>query len=241
MKRVLIIEDDESMVLGLSSALAGEGYDVLAARTGPEGLQLACDRGPDLILLDLMLPGMSGLEICKRLRDQDVRCPVIILTSRTEENDRVFGLELGADDYVTKPFSLRELLARVRAHLRRVEPEPREASGPPSQVRIGDVLVDLDRHQVHRAGKWQPLTRREFGLLEYLIHHPGEVLSRERLLKEAWGHAENHTTRTVDNHVLRLRKHIEPDPDRPRYIRTARGAGYLFEPRTNLLPDEEGD
>ena len=234
MKRVLIIEDDESMVFGLTGALEADGYEVFAARTGPEGLRLVFDEAPDLILLDLMLPGMSGFEICKRLRDRQVRCPVIMLTSRSEENDRVFGLELGADDYVAKPFSLRELLARIRAHLRRGEPERGVAGETPSRVHIGDALVDLDRHEVHRAGKLQPLTRREFGLLEYLIRHPSEVLSRERLLKEAWGYADNQTTRTVDNHVLRLRKHIEPDPDRPRYIRTARGSGYLFDPRPAL-------
>jgi len=231
MKRVLIIEDDESMLLGLTGALEAEGYEVVAARTGPEGLRLVLDEGADLILLDLMLPGMSGFEICKRIRDRQVRSPVIMLTSRSEENDRVFGLELGADDYVTKPFSLRELLARVRAQLRRGEPDARPAAELPSRVRVGDTVVDLDRHEVHRAGRLQPLTRREFGLLEYLIRHPGEVISRERLLKEAWGYAESQTTRTVDNHVLRLRKHIEPDPDRPRYIRTARGSGYLFDPR----------
>ena len=234
MKRVLIIEDDESMVFGLTGALEADGYGVLAARSGPEGLRLAFDQGPDLILLDLMLPGMSGFEICKRIRDQQVRCPIIMLTSRSEENDRVFGLELGADDYVTKPFSLRELLARVRAHLRRGAPEVGATAEPPSRVRLGDTVVDLDRHEVHRAGRLQPLTRREFGLLEYMIRHPSEVISRERLLKEAWGYAENQTTRTVDNHVLRLRKHIEPDPDRPRYIRTARGSGYLFDPRPPL-------
>jgi DNA-binding response OmpR family regulator len=231
MKRVLIIEDDESLAFGLAGALEAEGYDVLTARTGPEGLQRALDDPPDLLLLDLMLPGMSGFEICKRLRDRQIRCPVIMLTSRSEENDRVFGLELGADDYVTKPFSLRELLARVRAHLRRGEAEPAAAAEPPSRVRIGDALVDLDRHEVHRGGRLQPLTRREYGLLEYLIRHPSEVITRERLLKEAWGYAENQTTRTVDNHVLRLRKHIEPDPDRPRFIRTARGSGYIFDPR----------
>ena len=234
MKRVLIIEDDESMVFGLTGALESEGYEVLAARTGPEGLRLVLDGEPDLILLDLMLPGMSGFEICKRIRDQQVRSPVIMLTSRSEENDRVFGLELGADDYVTKPFSLRELLARVRSQLRRGEPGAAAAGAPPSRVRIGDTVVDLDRHEVHRSGHLQPLTRREFGLLEYMIRHPGEVISRERLLKEAWGYAENQTTRTVDNHVLRLRKHIEPDPDRPRFIRTARGSGYLFDPRPPL-------
>ena len=229
MNRVLIVEDDNSLVFGLSAALEAEGHEVEVARTGPDGLRIALETRPDLILLDLMLPGMSGFELCKRLRDQRVRCPVIILTSRAEENDRVFGLELGADDYVTKPFSLRELLARVRAQLRRGESEA--AGGQrPRRFQFGDVLVDFDRLEVHRSGVRQPLTPREFRLLEYLIRHPGEVLSRERLLKEAWGHADNQTTRTVDNHVLRLRKHIEPDPERPRHIRTARGAGYLFDP-----------
>ncbi len=232
MKRVLIVEDDSSLVIGLTSALETDGYEALVARTGPEGLRIALQERPDLILLDLMLPGMSGFEICKRIRDQHVRCPVIILTSRSEENDRVFGLELGADDYVTKPFSLRELLARVRAHLRRDEAKLAGRGDHPSRLHFGDVLVDLDRHEIRRAGTPQPLTRREFRLLEYFIHHPSEVLTRERLLKEAWGYAENLTTRTVDNHVLRLRKHIEPDPERPRYIKTARGAGYLFDPPT---------
>jgi two-component system, OmpR family, alkaline phosphatase synthesis response regulator PhoP len=228
--RVLIIEDDPSLLLGLTTALEAEGYGVESARTGPEGLRLAVQDHPDLILLDLMLPGMSGFEICKRIRDHDLRSKVIMLTSRSEENDRVFGLELGADDYVTKPFSLRELLARVRAHLRRDEVRVPTEPERPARLHFGDVIVDLDRHEVRRAGAIKPLTRREFRLLEFFIHHPSEVLSRERLLKEAWGHAEQQTTRTVDNHVLRLRKHIEPDPERPRYIKTARGAGYLFEP-----------
>ncbi|MGH2651817.1 MAG: response regulator transcription factor, partial [Actinomycetota bacterium] len=224
------IEDDDSLVLGLAEALRGEGHDVIEARDGPEGLRRIVEDRPDLVLLDLMLPGMSGFEICKRIRDREIPCAIIILTSRSDENDRVFGLELGADDYVAKPFSLRELLARVRVQLRRGEPA-RTSPGAPTQVRIGKVVVDLDRHELLRDGRLQPLTRREFGLLAYLIRNPDEVLSRERLLKEAWGYAENQTTRTVDNHVLRLRKHIEPDPDRPRYIRTARGEGYLFDPR----------
>jgi len=230
MKQVLIIEDDASLVLGLTTALESEGYAVLAARDGPEGLRRALEERPDLILLDLMLPGMSGFEICKRIRDQHVRSKVIMLTSRTEEDDRVFGLELGADDYVAKPFSLRELLARIRAHLR--HGESAVATGPerPSRYRFGDLLVDLDRNELYRAGRRRPLTRREFRLLEYLIRHPGEVLSRERLLKEAWGYAESQTTRTVDNHVLRLLKHIEPDTENPRYLKTARGSGYLFDP-----------
>lgn len=230
MKRILVIEDDESLVLGLRRALEAEGYEVRAAGTGPEGLRLALADRPDLILLDLMLPGMSGLEVCKRIRDRRIGTPIVMLTSRVEENDRVFGLELGADDYVPKPFSLRELLARVRAHLRRDEAWPAATGVPAARVRFGDVVVDLDRHEVYRAGSLRPLTYREFCLLEYMIRHPGVVLSRERLLREAWGHAEHHTTRTVDNHVLRLRKQIEPDPERPSHIRTARGAGYLFDP-----------
>ena len=230
MNRVLIVEDDASLVLGLSAALEAEGHEVRVARNGPEGLKLALEERPDLILLDLMLPGMSGFEVCKRIRDERLQCPVIMLTSRSEENDRVFGLELGADDYVTKPFSLRELLARVRAHLRRGDGRLAGGQERPRRIRFGDIQVDFDRLEVLRSGRRQPLTPREFHLLEYLIQHPGEVLSRERLLKEAWGHAENQTTRTVDNHVLRLRKHIEPDPERPRHIRTARGAGYLFDP-----------
>jgi DNA-binding response OmpR family regulator len=237
MKQVLIIEDDAAMLTGLTSALESEGYEVRSTRSGPEGLRLALEQRPDLILLDLMLPGMSGFEICKRIRDQHLRTAVIMLTSRAEENDRVFGLELGADDYVTKPFSLRELLARVRAHLRRGDAGPGPDAEPPGRVRLGEVTVDLDRHEVRRGREARSLTRREFRLLEYLIQHPGEVLTRERLLKEAWGYAENLTTRTVDNHVLRLRKHIEPDPDRPRFIRTARGAGYLFDPQ----PQDGGD
>ena len=233
MNRVLIVEDDPSLVVGLTAALEAEGHEVRVARTGPEGLRFALEDHPDLILLDLMLPGMSGFELCKKIRDQRLQSAVIILTSRSEENDRVFGLELGADDYVTKPFSLRELLARIRAHLRRGEGRATSVRGP-KRFSFGEIQVDFDRLEVHRAGRRVPLTHREFRLLEYLIQHPGEVLSRERLLKEAWGHADNQTTRTVDNHVLRLRKHIEPDPERPRYVRTARGAGYLFDPEPAL-------
>ena len=239
MREVLVIEDDASLARGLATALEQEGYRVQVARTGPEGLQFALEGHADLILLDLMLPGMSGFELCKRIRDRHLTTPVIMLTSRSDENDRVFGLELGADDYVTKPFSLRELLARVRAHLRRVESGTPAREDRPARVRFGDVLVDLDRHEVERAGKRQPLTRRAFRLLEYLIRHPGEVLSRERLLKEAWGHAESHPTRTVDNHILRLRKHIESDPENPRYLKTARGAGYLLDLPAEVPADRE--
>jgi len=214
-------------VIGLSGALQVEGYEITVARTGPDGLRLARDAAPDLIILDLMLPGMSGLEICKRLRDAGDRTKIIILTSRAEEDDRVLGLELGADDYVTKPFSVRELLARVRAQLRREDPAGE--SSLPDRIHFHDVIVDLKRREVYRRGQLQSLTNQEFRLLEYPLKHPGEVLSRDRLLEETWGYDAQQTTRTVDNHILRLRKHIEPDPENPTYIRTVRGAGYRFD------------
>jgi len=227
MKKILIIEDDAALVLGLESALKGEGYETHVARTGPDGYRLARETQPDLIILDIMLPGMSGFEICKRIREDGTRVPVIMLTSKTEENDRVLGLELGADDYVTKPFSLREFLARVRAHLRREEKI--NAKEIPPKYSFGNVVVDFKRHEVYKDGQLQTLTNREFRLLEYFIQHPGELLTRDRLLDEIWGYDSYPNTRTVDNHILRLRKHIEPDPENPRFIKTIHGAGYLFE------------
>ncbi|NUO81644.1 response regulator transcription factor [candidate division KSB1 bacterium] len=230
MKKILIVEDDASLGLGLEGALQDEGFETHLMRTGPDGLQFAREHKPDLLILDLMLPGMSGLEICKRLRDEGFKTPVIMLTSKTEENDKVLGLELGADDYVTKPFSLRELLARVRAHLRREgSPNTGETSNKSEHYTLGSVVVDFKRHEVYKAGQLQDLTNREYRLLEYFVQHPGELLSRERLLQEIWGYEVYFNTRTVDNHILRLRKHIEPDPENPRYIKTVRGAGYLFE------------
>ena len=228
MNRILIIEDDASIVVGLTGALESQGYDTRVARTGPEGLRLALEERPDLILLDLMLPGMSGLEICKRLRDARGTSRVIMLTSRSAEDDRVFGLELGANDYVTKPFSLRELMARIRTQLRQ---SPAATSGHRDVYRLGDILVDFRRREVSRGGQPQRLTHREFRLLEYLIEHPNQVLSRERLLQEAWERDGDLTTRTVDNHILRLRRHIEPNNETPRYIKTVRGAGYLLDER----------
>lgn len=230
MKKILIIEDDATIVLGLERALHGERYETLTANTGPEGLRLAREHHPDLLILDLMLPEMSGLEICKRLRDEKILTPVIMLTAKAEEEDKVLGLELGADDYLTKPFSLRELLARVKAQLRREE----AAAPPPSEPKMekyqfGEVEIDFKRREVRKTGKLQDLTNREFSLLEYFVHHPGELLTRDRLLDEIWGYQTHPTTRTVDAHILRLRKHIEPNPESPRYIKTIRAAGYLFE------------
>lgn len=230
MKKILIVEDDATIVLGLESALQDEHYETLTAHSGPEGLRLAREHHPDLLILDLMLPGMSGLEICKRLRDEKIMTPVIMLTAKTDEEDKVLGLELGADDYVTKPFSLRELLARVRAHLRREEATATTPTEPKlEKYEFGEVEIDFKRHEVRKNGKLQDLTNREFRLLEYFLRHPGELLTRDRLLDEIWGYQVYPTTRTVDNHILRLRKHIEPDPENPRYIKTVRGAGYLFE------------
>lgn len=232
-QKILIVEDDAAILLGLEGALSDEGYEVHSATTGPDGLQKAVQEKPDLIILDVMLPGMSGYEICKRLRDQQIAAPVIMLTARVEENDKVLGLELGADDYVTKPFSLRELLARVRANLRRraLPQNGEKAAGENADQKFvfGETVVDLKRREVYKRGQRQDVTNREFKLLEYFIHHPGEVLTRDRLLDEIWGYNVYPTTRTVDNHILRLRKHVEPNPESPIYIKTVRGAGYLFD------------
>jgi len=231
MKRILIVEDDAALMLGLTSVIGDEGYEPHAARTGPEGLRLAKELRPDLIVLDIMLPGMSGFEICKRVRDERIPSKVLMLTAKDEEDDKIFGFELGADDYLTKPFSLRELLARIRAMLRRDDVPAATPPAPETGDRIAfaDVVVDFKRREVKRGGELQELTNREFLLLEYLIRHPGEVLTRERLLEENWGYGVHPTTRTVDNHVLRLRKHIEPDPENPIYLKTVRGGGYLFD------------
>ncbi|MFQ5628865.1 MAG: response regulator transcription factor [bacterium] len=234
-KKILIVEDDAAIKLGLNSALLDEGYEVHAATTGPNGFKIAEAERPDLIILDVMLPGMSGYEICKRIRDAGMKTPIIMLTAKVDENDKVLGLELGADDYVTKPFSIRELMARVKANLRRQEIPPHieepgsNGSGENSKFSFGETVVDFKRHEVYKCGERQEVTNREFKLLEYFIQHPGEVLTRNRLLDEIWGYNVYPTTRTVDNHILRLRKHVEPNPDEPVFIKTVRGAGYLFD------------
>ncbi|MCI0694795.1 response regulator transcription factor [candidate division KSB1 bacterium] len=230
MKRILIIEEDDAIMSGLANLLRNEGYEIRSAKSGQKGYQVAKEIDPDLIILDLKLPGMSGLEICKRLRDEGMTIPVIMLTAKSEENDTVLALELGADDYVTKPFSVRELIARVRAHLRREEVAT--ASGKEKMLdefKFGEVVVNFKRHEVIKAGERQDLTNREFLLLEYFIRHRGELLTRDRLLENIWGYKVYPATRTLDTHVRRLRKHIEPDPDQPHYIKTVHGIGYLFE------------
>jgi two-component system alkaline phosphatase synthesis response regulator PhoP len=211
------------MVRGLEDNLRFEGYQTLSATNGKDGLELALRETPDLIILDIMMPKMSGWDVCRALRQKGVDVPVIMLTARGEEVDRVLGLELGADDYVTKPFSLRELLARVRAVLRR--PGPRQKF---EEFAFGDVRLRLRGRQVFKAGKEVALTRKEFDLLRYLVEHRGEVVTRDRLLDEVWGYDRFPTTRTIDTHILRLRQKFEDDPERPAFILTVHGQGYKF-------------
>jgi len=225
-QRILVVEDDASILEGLQSALTTEGYSVDTARDGRQGWEKAQSKDLSLLVLDLMLPGMSGLEIAKRLRDGGRTLPIIMLTAKGNEDDRVLGLELGADDYLTKPFSVRELLARIRSVLRRASGEAAET---PDVFRFGDVEVDFRRQRLRKAGEQVEISAREFRLLAYLVEHRGTMVSREQLLNDIWGYEVYPTTRTVDNHIARLRKKVEDEPDKPRWIQTVRGAGYLFE------------
>jgi len=224
MTKILIVEDEPNMVAGLRDNFEYEGYQVLTAGDGAEGLRRALADSPDLVVLDVMMPKMSGLDVCKQLKAKRPSIPVIMLTARGQEVDKVVGLELGADDYVTKPFSIRELLARVKAVLRRAHTLPREQDC----YSFGDVEVDLRGHQVRRRGKPVEFSGKEFDLLSYFVCHPGETLSRERLLNDVWGYDHFPTTRTVDAHIVRLRQKLEPQPDEPRYFLTVHGVGYKF-------------
>jgi DNA-binding response OmpR family regulator len=223
MARILIVDDEPEIVRGLEDNLRFEGYQIASATNGQDALALAQSDAPDLILLDIMMPRMSGWDVCRALREKGIEAPIIMLTARGEEVDRVRGLELGADDYVTKPFSLRELLARVRAVLRR--PGPRNRF---EEFTFGDVRIRPRVRQVFKAGEEIRLTRKEFDLLVFLVAHRGEVLTRERLLDEVWGYERFPTTRTVDTHILRLRKKFEADADQPVWILTLHGHGYKF-------------
>jgi DNA-binding response OmpR family regulator len=223
--RILIVDDEPEIVRGLEDNLRFEGYETLAATNGAEALDLATREAPDLVLLDIMMPAMSGWDVCRELRRRAIDVPIVMLTARGEELDRVRGLELGADDYVTKPFSLRELLARVRAVLRRPGPRARAEA-----LAFGEVRIQRRARRVFKAGAEVAMTRKEFDLLVYLVEHRGEVVTRERLLDEVWGYERFPTTRTVDTHVLRLRKKLEVDPDRPTWIVTVHAQGYRFAP-----------
>ncbi len=222
--KILIVEDEPNMVAGLRDNFEYEGYQVITAGDGVEGLERALADSPDLVVLDVMMPRMSGLDVCKQLKARRPSIPVIMLTARGQEVDKVVGLELGADDYVTKPFSIRELLARVKAVLRRARTLPREQE----RVSFGDVEVDLRTYQVQRRGKPVEFSAKEFELLKYFLCHPGEALSRDRLLDEVWGYEHYPTTRTVDAHIVHLRQKLEANPEEPRFILTIHGVGYKF-------------
>jgi len=223
--RVLVVEDEESFSEALSYMLRREGFEVAVAATGPDALSEFDRSGADLVLLDLMLPGLSGTEVCRTLRQRS-SVPVIMLTARDSEIDKVVGLELGADDYVTKPFSSRELVARIRAVLRR-RSEPEELV--PATLSAGPVRMDVDRHVVTVNGGQVPLPLKEFDLLELLLRNAGRVLTRGQLIDRVWGADYVGDTKTLDVHVKRLRAKIEPDPSNPRFLVTVRGLGYKFE------------
>jgi two-component system alkaline phosphatase synthesis response regulator PhoP len=222
--RILIVEDEPAMVAGLRDNFEYEGYDVISAGDGESGLERALADDPDLVVLDVMMPRMSGLEVCKRVKARRPSVPIIMLTARGQEIDKVVGLELGADDYVTKPFSIRELIARVKAVLRRVSLQTRT----PEIYRFSDVEVNLRGNEVRRAGKLVELSAKEFALLAYFISHPAETLSRDRLLDAVWGYENYPSTRTVDTHIVHLRQKLEPNPEEPRFILTVHGTGYKF-------------
>jgi two-component system alkaline phosphatase synthesis response regulator PhoP len=223
MSKILIVEDEPDMVLGLKDNFEFEGYEVLTATDGQSGLERARSQKPDLLILDIMLPRLSGLEVCKTLRSEGFDAPIVMLTARGQEIDKVVGLELGADDYVTKPFSIRELLARVRAILRRADGKKRL-----SRYRFADVELDFDAYRASRGGEPLELSPREFELLRYLIERKGETVSRDQLLEDVWGYQSYPSTRTVDTHIAKLRAKIGDSGAEPRHILTIHGVGYKF-------------
>lgn len=221
MSRIVIVEDDKAIATGLAMNLRYEGHEVRLAHDGTAGLAACLEPGVSLVVLDVMLPGMNGHEILRELRIRNPRVPVLMLSARGAEQDKVLGLDLGADDYVAKPFGLAELLARVKALLRRTR--------PPETTTLGDVVVDFDTQQVRKAGRLLDLTAQEFRLLRAFLESEGRALSREQLLNLAWGLSYEGTERTVDTFVRQLRVKIEDDPENPRHLLTVRGVGYRFE------------
>jgi DNA-binding response OmpR family regulator len=223
MKRILIVEDEPSIALALEDDLRREGYQTELATDGDTAERRALSREFDLILLDVMLPGQDGFEVCRQVRRAGVEIPIVLLTARAQEAEKVLGLEAGADDYVTKPYSARELRARIKAHLRR------SAGQAPEVHRFGDAELDFGRCELRRSGKVVDLSALEFKLLSAFVKRSGRLLSRAQLLDEVWGPGTHVTDRVVDNQVTNLRKKIEPDPERPRYLIALRGLGYRFD------------
>jgi DNA-binding response OmpR family regulator len=223
-KRILVVEDDLAILRGLKDNLEFESYEVLTAADGALGYALLKENKPDLVILDLMLPKMSGYEICRKVRNEGITTPILMLTARGEEIDRVAGLDLGADDYVTKPFSVPELLARVRALIRRVQQS--RTGDLPNELLFDDVVIDFKCFEARKAGKIVEMSRKEFGILRLLAARTGEVVRRDELLNEVWGYDQYPTTRTVDNHIALLRGKLEEDPANPRRLLTVYGVGY---------------
>lgn len=221
--RVLIVEDEKEMQVILRDNLEYEGYHVVSVETGEQGLEITLKERPDLVLLDVMLPRMSGYEVCRKIRTSGLETPIIMITARNDEFDRIAGLEFGANDYVGKPFNIPELLARVRVQLRHVE-----TLRARSEFGFGDITVDLRRRRVSRRSRPVELSAREYELLQFLITHRGELVTREQLLTAVWGYSHLPFTRTVDNFVMKLRKKLEINPHDPRHILTVHGTGYRF-------------
>lgn len=226
--RILVVEDDPNLLAALKYNLARDGYDVITAADGAQALEIARGEKPELIILDLMLPRLSGFEVCRILR-QEMTVPIMMLTARTDEVDKIVGLEIGADDYMTKPFSMRELLARVHAMLRRVDIGRQPPETAPESLKIGNVEINISRHQAYYKNAPLELTPKEFDLLSFLARNRGFVFSREKLLEKVWGYDYAGNTRTVDVHIRWLRQKIEADPKNPAHILTVRGAGYKLE------------
>ncbi|MGB2862363.1 MAG: response regulator transcription factor [Sedimentisphaerales bacterium] len=222
MSRIIVIEDDRAILRGLKDNLEYESYEVLTATDGEQGYRLIREHNPDLIVLDLMIPKMEGYELCRKVRSEGIAVPILMLTARSEEMDRVHGLDIGADDYVTKPFSVPELLARIRAILRRAQPP----TALPENLRFDDVFVDFTCFDAKKAGQALKLSRKEFGVLRLLAARAGQVVTRNEMLDEVWGHECYPTTRTVDNHIASLRSKLEDDPSKPRHLITVHGVGY---------------
>lgn len=226
-KKVLVVDDEKNIVDIISFNLKKEGYEVLRAENGEDGLQIILSENPDLILLDVMMPKMDGYEVCRKVREK-VNTPIIMLTARAEEVDKVLGLELGADDYVTKPFGVRELMARVKANLRRKEALEQRQENAGNNLTFGNLIIDLDKYEVRKNDKVIDLTFREFELLKFLAKEKSQVFSREALLEKVWGYEYFGDVRTVDVTVRRLREKVEDDASKPSYILTKRGVGYYF-------------
>jgi len=222
--RILVVEDDPAILRGLADNLAFESYEVLTASDGEAACRLIHEKNPDLIILDLMLPRLSGYEVCRKVRSEGVTTPIVMLTARGEEADRVLGLDLGADDYVSKPFSVRELMARVRAVLRRSQASP----SAPDELRFDDVAIDFRRYEARKGDRVLEMTRKEFGVLRFLAARAGNVVTRDELLNDVWGYEATPTTRTVDNHIALLRAKLENIPSQPRHLLTIHGVGYKW-------------